>query len=108
MTEEQRQPQSRPAGVKHRCRRYRLDRVEQEPKMSNDFFEGSSCHDQNIAAGVIITARDQTVLVSIRAEADDRDAATQSIIDLSGIGPSHSCDHQPWSIKEAPAGEVLS
>ena len=41
MSEEQVQLQRRTAGMKHRRRRKRLDPVEQEPVLPEDFFEGA-------------------------------------------------------------------
>ena len=108
MSEEQVQPQRSTAAVKYRCRRNRLDGVEQEPVLPDDFLVCRARHDQYIGSGMIIASRQQTVLVCIRAEADDRQPATQRVIDFSGIGPSERRDGQIWPIEEPPLCKLIS
>src|ERR1700748_2958850 len=57
---------------------------------------------------MIIATCAQSILVSIGAEADHRQPAAQSVVDLSGIGPSQRRDGQFWPIEESPLGEVIS
>src|ERR1700751_4598173 len=108
MSEEKVQPQCRMAGVKYRRRRHRLDGVEQEPVLPDDFFEGRARHDQDIGSCKIILTGDKAVLVSIGAKADDRQPATQSVVDLSGVRPSQRRDGQFRVIEKPPLSELAS
>src|SRR5262245_52929107 len=107
MSKEQIQLERRPTRMKNRHRRQLFYRIEPEPVLSDDLFKRASREGQNIAASVIVTAGDQPVLVTIWAKADDRDRATQGIINLARVGPSHRCDNQSRLVEEPATGEIL-